>query len=641
MLMIAFMLLLFTAEGMEFDTERQAQANDAALQSLENLIRYPNKPKGFDIGHMHPYPDGPKPLMFGINAESDLVPYGLGLASLMVYGIVPALLLILFAMFWCPCRTCGCCKCCKKDGCCLGQAQTHWNCLQRLLPIVVIAICGLVMTTFSALAYIENDKFADALFQEDDGIWFVLKDSFVAETGFFFDEISGQMDIIINASKPNGDIENYATSLRDNHEATIEAGNQPIIQKIDEFCNEWSNKYVKEGLQGYKILQPTATMPAPGNCSVWKAEINGFADKVWPEFESYVMAFVNTMASTREMIYEKVADVNENQVQYGRQKFGDFYYSLSQTEKTVLDVEVIRRQAYVGIFAIPLLPVALYVLCYFLGCLGCKKLAPLLFTLTYSIAWLVSILMFIILAIHLPIAAGLQDFCGFLSRSEENFEKAMAGDDWNQQKQMSINSTYGTMGKMMDACIQDTNLAETFNVTDQLEFGTAIKFPDLDVAALFNFQGWGNQTAYIKSRTFTDNGIYAPLAIETDTNCSVYFEDFKAGMNAVDSVILNVETSASDIYTDMSDVKTIFTPVLTAGKNILNQLKCGYVGGVYWSVRNNTCDGILTSMAMMCAAMAVNAIMLVILTIVGCKTRKQFKEPEDGVDLSENMEIAV
>ena len=85
------------------------------------------------------------PLVFKIFRNSlfeELKDYMIGIVSIAAFGVVPAVLLLLFALPWCCART-FCRRCCK---CCQGHARKRdkWTCFNIWSARITAITCILI-----------------------------------------------------------------------------------------------------------------------------------------------------------------------------------------------------------------------------------------------------------------------------------------------------------------------------------------------------------------------------------------------------------------------------------------------------------------------------------------------------------------
>jgi len=250
-----------------------------------------------------------------------------------------------------------------------------------------------------------------------------------------------------------------------------------------------------------------------------------------------------------------------------------------------------------------------------------------------------------LLAIHLPIAAFLSDFCTLLTDLETSgFETGLA-DAGNSTEQM---------GKLMDACINGTKLVTVFNLSSQLEFGSAVTFPDMDVTQYFAFSYWDTHASDVYGANFTtsyyDSSVFPPQQADfsscdstwtaTCTEVHARFAQYQNDTERIDEVIAITATDAQNIFDDMAEIETLFDPVFESAQNITDMLECTFVGVAYDDFKEQLCVNVLPNLATICASFLVTGIFVFFMAIVGCRVRKFWKRADGEYETEQGIEMA-
>lgn len=546
--------------------------------------------------------------------EEDFKEYLKGIVSICVFGVVPAALLLLFAFPWCLCRTCRCLKCCQ------GQAKKDedWTIVQRWSGYAFVILCFLAFIIFAALGYQANGKLSDAFWAENEGMYDILRNELMGDLITFSDVIHGDLTVIYDAAVENGTIQQNVDSL-ELWRSDIENGNDDIIAQLETYCSNTNDKHFVDGTTYYVTW--VYNIDQNGVCDAWVEEVEAYADGaiingqfeegVWPTFDSTLNEVVNTMGDVREDIWDAVGSVMDDVVVPARDSADEFKVSLDDSHEDALGFEDTRNQAYSAIFALPMLPLIVLIFAW------CFK-KPWMFTISYALSWFIAILLFVILGLHLPIAGFAQDFCQFLDTTEtDGFENAL-----------NVSASLADMGKLADACLENSKLVTVFGLDSQLNFTSEVEFPSVNVDQFFEFETWNT---YLDEEPNTYVSAYTPPlpnphnTVEATSKFNYVIDQ----SNLVDDQIESTRILAQAIADDMTNVEHTFTPVFDAANNIVNRTRCGFIGNAYVKFKKNTCEDALSSLSLMCACIGVNAIFCVILTITIIRCRKRFKQAED------------
>lgn len=285
-----------------------------------------------------------------------------------------------------------------------------------------------------------------------------------------------------------------------------------------------------------------------------------------------------------------------------------------------------------GVLAILALPCTALVALLFGGL--CKAGCP--FTCYYWVGYCSSFLIFIMFAIHLPLATVLSDGCGYVTLHESN---------------LSAVSALASSATLLDACLYNKSLIAVYNLTSQLNFTSAVQFPTFDVAALsaaFQFSALNNFTNDIRALTpltfgfdvqnttialaaleaYT-NGCPAPApytrATVTDANglngcrsdtcnpgggtvgasaqcdaasklvmtersINATLAEMRVNATALDASSAQLTTDITAAFTNViGGMKTALAPLLDAGQTFTNAAYCGFIGYSYFQIKTALC----------------------------------------------------
>jgi hypothetical protein len=287
-----------------------------------------------------------------------------------------------------------------------------------------------------------------------------------------------------------------------------------------------------------------------------------------------------------------------------------------------------------GVLVILALPCTALVALLFGGL--CKAGCP--FTCYYWVGYCSSFLIFIMFALHLPLATVLSDGCGYVSLHESN---------------LSAVSALASSATLLDACLYNKSLIAVYNLTSQLNFTSAVQFPTFDVAALtaaFQFSALNNFTNDIraltpltfsfdvrnttialeslKALTDTCNPAVTAFTRETvtdasgnggckaETTCTVNtvtiaasdpctlsrslvltersinatLAAMRVNATALDASSAQLTTDITAAFTNViGGMKTALAPLLAAGQTFTNAAYCGFIGYSYFQIKTALC----------------------------------------------------
>jgi hypothetical protein len=387
---------------------------------------------------------------------------------------------------------------------------------------------------------------------------------------------------------------------------------------------------------------------------------------------------INSMVSA-------VKDVSANTVQPQYNNFAGSY----QTSATQYDNY--RNIVMLVIFIIPVTSL-LFMFC---GCCmnSCKnEWSGCPFTLYYWVGYLGSFLVFLMLAIHLPLAVVFSDTCTYLNSIDSNFAS------------VSMLSS-GSAGAVLDSCMQNTSLTGVYNLSTQLNAITNLQFGSVSVASSFSFSSIDTFTATVKtlqrgnfstgytnllstlngasctSTSFTVDFTGAAssfLNCPTDTGytgsvqtCVVCHVDMfcflgefpflmfvSCVQDACDAMIwfdgnvtqwvTNVQSQSNTLNTTYATlrqtmigvdqtlnvgVKNIVSSLVDSVWAVLNNAKCGFIGVSYRAFKANMCNKFASALSMI--ALCTFAIGIINFAVIVCSTvlAKRMPNPksEDAV----------
>jgi len=235
--------------------------------------------------------------------------------------------------------------------------------------------------------------------------------------------------------------------------------------------------------------------------------------------------------------------------------------------------------------------------------------------------------MFILLAVHLPLAAVTGDSCAYID-----------------EKQGNLSSSFDyQVANVINACLLNTSLVEALNVTQQLDFANLITFPDLpsinqsfsfssldtfvDEVAALDVSTFGyiyNSTADLKRINDITIPIYGDVWAESNVSQCDPWKYYNAALPEnvptvnVSRAIIIVNTRAFQILnatvwsmkhnvsailaqklalqaqtdafqTDFALIKASINPLIDIVKGTEDLAYCGFVGTAYAQIKSSYC----------------------------------------------------
>eukprot|EP00484_Ammonia_sp_Unknown_P015886 CAMPEP_0197081312 /NCGR_PEP_ID=MMETSP1384-20130603/214570_1 /TAXON_ID=29189 /ORGANISM="Ammonia sp." /LENGTH=559 /DNA_ID=CAMNT_0042520207 /DNA_START=479 /DNA_END=2158 /DNA_ORIENTATION=- len=381
-------------------------------------------------------------------------------------------------------------------------------------------------------------------------------------------------------------------------------------------------------------------------CETISGTVSGITDEVstqigpiFEELNSTVNAIESTLVDTEATIIEHVDGFVDIIVDV-RGQIQDADDEMIDIKSQIEQVNDQRQLAYNILFAIPLLPIV------FILCGGILK-KPICFTLSYICLWFSCSLMWLLLAVHLPIAVLLNDSCALLDVVESDVTA-------------KVNNT---AGEIFEACLTNEELTKTFGVDKYLNFTSQIEFPSLgDITSDFQFSELiafefttfytlGNE-ALVGINNLTTSSPFKPLGCCTWTRANVStlnstefypfntslwiaLEDLKnvlgaesasinafndtiykirANLSAVTAQVQVIESDVQGVVDSVDNASLLLNPLFVLVDDMVDEARCGFIGDAYKDTKAVMCHGVLGSLARIVVAMFVIAL----LSMVGC-----------------------
>ena len=303
-----------------------------------------------------------------------------------------------------------------------------------------------------------------------------------------------------------------------------------------------------------------------------------------------------------------------------------------------------RKLAYNIIFVIPLLPI-IFVL------IGGILKKSICFSISYILMWCSCTMMWLLLAIHLPIAVLLNDSCKFLDVVDQNVTATFNSSD----------------GEIFEACLNNEKLVVTLGLTGNLNFRNQITFPtlgnitdDFQFSNLLSFDadaqstnfttfyGAGddalttiNNLAVLSSNTipnglaryYTRDNITALTSTDyytSGTASEISMDDLKnlllaenssinafrlvvtkiqSNLTSVSALVSSIENNTQILVNRVDNASVLLNPLFGNVDDLIDTARCGFIGDAYYDTKAVMCSSVLGALSRIVISMFIIAIL--------------------------------
>eukprot|EP01084_Bolivina_argentea_P153699 267979_1 len=602
--------------------EANARANEGALKLIANL----------------PRAGGTSELDEAVIDEPQ--EYVKGIISLVIIPAVFVALSVALCPVWTICRCCKCC-CCKKNkpNYAITKCQIYFR-------FFIVLGCVIAMVAMAAIAYGANVDFSGSLlYNEGEGV----EGNLLGEIEELMMDGVNKTNQIINIANEISDglvftVDSVQSILSDT--SILSVGSSTLIAMLNSISMLWSDYNVTTSYNSENYTFPcefcTTIGSTIGNITM---EVDAQITPIFADLNDTVNGIGSSLVDTETDILEQI-DSFLGSVGELNAQFVDGEDTVRSQRPDMENYNDQRELAYNIIFAFPLLPI-IFIL--FGGIL--KK--PICFTLSYVCLWFSCTMMWLLLAVHLPIAVLLNDACNFIEMADDD----VAG---------VIN---GTNGVVLQACLDNERLTETFglggplnfsdsiqfhmfgNMTENFQFGDLILFEDdalstnfttfyvkgdaalLTINNLTSSSPFANDTTYYDRSNVMDlnsteyypfnstlwqsletlkDGMVAESLSISAFNSTLY--KIRANLSAVTYQVQSLESNVEALANSVENVSYLMAPLLDTVDELIEEGRCGFVGDAYRDTKAVMCAAVLGSLSRIVVAMFVIAI----LSLFGC-----------------------
>jgi len=567
--------------------------------------------------------------------------YWKGIAFLVCIPLAFAGLSVLICPLWTLCRCCKCC-CCKKK-----QPRKDVTLCSIYVPYFIIFASVVAVVAMVAMAYGANIDFSKALLTDEEGNLYGVAETLMSDgvhKAGTIQEITGDLRSgIIDA------IDGVQSFLNDTD--VLSVGSSSLITMLSSISALWSDYTIVTEHNG-TTYEFECTF-----CETFSSEVaiisTQIETQVGPIFSDLNITVNEIDVSLVGVEAEIIAQVDAFMFQ-----IEEVQLSLVETEGEVeKQREMVelhnghRELAYNIIFAIPLIAI---VFILFGGIL--KK--PLCFSLSYVCLWFTCTLMWLLLAVHLPLAVLLNDACNFLDVADQNFSAVFP---------QTMDAGNASVGELFDACVADEGLTDTLGLSEFLNFTQQITFPSLgNISQEFQFTeliAFEDDAFSTNFTTFYATGdaalltinnltAHSPLALGGDgallvhwdrsnvaaLNSTAYYpintdaqealdelkgvleaeslsieafsdtvERIQSNVSAVSAAAASIEADVQDLVSAVDNTSALLSPLFASVAEMDSEARCGFIGSAYRDTKAVMCSAVLGSLSRIVVSMLVIA----------------------------------
>ena len=519
------------------------------------------------------------------------------------------------------------------------------------------------MVIFSGLTYQANIEFSDILlYRNHDN----LHESHGADTNLWdimytimSDGSTLVKDINVKVVSLKPDISDAVTDVQTIllNASLIDNGVDELFTMMDAIDTKWDNHVISNTYTSPFFATDTTTSFPCVFCTTIAAQVASIkvemqtkTDPIFADLSSMTTSTNDTLIQSKDVILEAIDGFNSS-ISAASENMDSFTRDVNDSRSDVEDINVKRELSYNILFVIPLVPLVFVII-------GGLTKTSFCFTVGYILLWLSGVIMFILLAVHLPIAVMMTDVCDYMDMIDDNVTAYYPSDT----------------GKVFQSCLDNDTLVDAFGLREDLNFTKAITFPTFtNISANFEFGGLAslnddaqnesNSTFYgpgdaalilINALTglpawtrvnFKAVDIYTPTPIELHPDNFytapgspsssgsdpweqlanaidiLYSEDevssqFTTAMTDIQSEVAAVTVKRDEIkentqlVTDQAnDAEVLLVPVFDIVDDIIDAARCDFIGEGYLSFHEVLCEDFMGVIARIVVAMIVVAAM--------------------------------
>lgn len=513
-------------------------------------------------------------------------------------------MLLLVLPITCCCRSCRCClrcqsKCCQRE----GPAS---NLRRNLTLFTMVSLAVFIAAAASAgLAY--NQKVTDTQRQTRQAGHTLMSD-----TRDKIDELTGDvvalntsLDAVLPAMQALVDETASAMTVG------ITAAQSGLTTQGQYMLNATVRGYFCAACQaaGYQLIsygtQVGDTLgPVVDALANIRSEIESTLIDAKATIEAAINEAVDRMADARK----ETVTFDENIDHYGNDYVGHYDYMRNAITAAVYSLNFL-------IFV--LLLVGLLTFRYS----DCSKSASLETTSCSAYgAMAVAYVMFLMLAIHVPLSLLVADTCQMVDKREIDISSVFPDDH------ADLTEPNRTISNAIKTCLCDENFISTFGYDADLEFRNKITFPD-EAKMSINFTAEIAQLDLILAFNLTNFGTVSPADQEA---VQAYLNTTFANVTALKALLLATQTNLTDAQTELLCADDLLEPSFDLVDEVEADATCGFLGTFYGKVKNEICADGIYNLGVMSLTFFFVSFTIVPLAFVILALRDQWAEDSGG-----------
>lgn len=541
----------------------------------------------------------------GSDKSSSLRSYVTGIAIWPGIALILSLAsLFLVLPITCCCRNCQCCRKCQSKCC---QREGPPSDRRKLISLAVLAsLMAFILAVASAgLAY--NQKVTDTQRQVRQAGHTLMSD-----TRDKIDELTGDVEALntsLNAVLPamQALVDETALAMT----TGITAAQSGLTTQGQNMLNATVRGYFCSACQtaGYQLISSGEQVgdtlgPVVEALADIRSEIESTLIDAQETINEALTEAVDRMADAKR----ETIDFDNNIDHYGTDYVGHYDYIRNAVTAAVYSLAFL-------IFVI--LTIGLLTLIYS----DCSKSAS---SETASCAgygaFLVAYVMFMMLAIHVPLSLLVADTCLMVDKREIDISSVFPDDSGD------LTEPNRTISNAIKTCLCDENFISTFGYDADLEFRNKITFPD-EAKVSINFTTQIAQLDYILTLNMSNFGTVSPA---DQTAVQTYLNATHANATALKVLLLATQTNLTDAQTELLNADDLLEPSFQKVDELEADATCGFLGTFYGRVKHEICADGIYNLGIMSLAFFFVSFTIIPLAFVALAVRDQWSEGVGG-----------
>ena len=502
----------------------------------------------------------------------------------------------------------------------------------------------------ASIAYKANTDFSGALLyntgEGEDGNLFAVAQTFLSDGS----------EKVFNITECAEDIQdslmNVIDQIKDilNDTAILTAGPSALIAMLNNISSSWSNYTVTTNYndQAYQFECEF--------CTSFGAQIENITeqieDQIGPMFDDLnqtITEINSSLISAESSIILQINNFTEQVNEVGDDLTG-YQEDVTKAKPEIEHRNQQRELGYNIMFGIPLLPIVFILFGAILKSPGC-------FTCSYICLWFSCTLMWILLAVHLPIAVLLHDSCQFLDVTDSNITSAYPNNTAAEIFEACLNGDNLVTVLGLESSLNFTNIIEwdsLGNITNDFQFDDLLSFEeDADSTDFTTFYEKGNAALEGINNLTTSNSSMVQAYFGRDNisalNASLFYVsadprfaalvslknatvqllgaesssiagfnetvfEIRADVASVTAKVNGITSDTQALVNSVDNASSLLDPLFVKVDVLVNETECSFIGDAYLDTKAVMCNSVLGALSRIVVAMFVIAV----LSVFGC-----------------------